>query len=56
MNSTVVSANSTAVESYLGQLVKFLTEKENDLLSLFLMHLPVLGMFTSGKLKFVISS
>lgn len=51
MDSTVVSANSTAVESYLGQLVKFLTDKENDLLPLFLMHLPVLGMFTPSKLK-----
>lgn len=51
MDSTVVSANSTALESYLGQLVKFLTEKESDLLPLFLMHLPVLGMFTPSKLK-----
>lgn len=52
MDSIVVSCSNIVVESYLGKLVKFLAE-EDDSLPLFLIHLPVLAMFSPSLLKFV---
>lgn len=56
VDSIVVSESATVVEGYLGQLVKFLMEKENVSLPLLLIHLPVLGRFTYSQLKVVVSS
>lgn len=55
MDIIVVSGSSIIVQSYLGKLVKFLVEKEDDTLPLLLIHLPVLSMFTPSQLKFVTS-
>lgn len=43
------------MQSYLGRLVKFLAEEEDESLPLLLIHLPLLPMIAPSQVKFVIA-